>query len=244
MEASQLGEVAFSRQGLFGEDTWARFFSTFGPEFPAPDASDDAWTSFAAHCSYVPAALLLLGILACIAICFTPCLRSCCSDDDAGSRERQGGEWGEQNLPRNPPTESDHLTTSLRHALIPRRPFFLLILLEALTGASLASSFPRVSRNSFQEPISARRCFFCTFVLLSIFIRQEKEHKPKTFSPDIFRWGGGILGGRGGGLKVRYPAGNPGKPNFWTGYPRIFARISPGRPKNLRKNRVQLVAPT
>lgn len=88
MEASQLGEVAFSRQGLFGEDTWAGFFSAFGPEFPAPDASDDAWTSFAAHCSYVPAALLLLGILACIAICFTPCLRNCCSDDDAGSPRR------------------------------------------------------------------------------------------------------------------------------------------------------------
>ena len=46
-----------------------------------------------------------------------------------------------------------------------------------------------------------------------------------------------------GDQKVRYVLRNPGKSNFLAGYPEVFAGISRGRPKSLRKN-VQSSSPT
>ena len=66
----------------------------------------------------------------------------------------------------------------------------------------------------------------------------KKEHKPKLLSPDIFRWGRGLPGEGVGGQKVRHLSRNPGKQNFWAGYPGIFAGISQGHPKSLRKKKL------
>ena len=64
---------------------------------------------------------------------------------------------------------------------------------------------------------------------------KKKDPKPKLFGPDICGWGGGLPRE---GQKVRYVLRSPGKPkfpNFLAGDPGIFAGISQGRPKSLRK---------
>ena len=55
---------------------------------------------------------------------------------------------------------------------------------------------------------------------------KKKEPKPKLLGPDIFGWGESLLREGEGGQKVRYAFRNPGKPNFWAGYPGILAGIS------------------
>ena len=71
----------------------------------------------------------------------------------------------------------------------------------------------------------------------------KKELKPKLLGPDIFQWGG-ALPHEWVGAKSSVCPRNPGKPNFWAGYSGIFAGISRGRPKSLRKKvRVQNFGP-
>ena len=55
-----------------------------------------------------------------------------------------------------------------------------------------------------------------------------------------FRYGYLLVGGGlpCGGQKAQYVLRNPGKPNFWAGYPGIFAGISRGCPKSLREKKV------
>ena len=53
---------------------------------------------------------------------------------------------------------------------------------------------------------------------------KKKEHKPKLLGPDIFRWGGCLPHEREGAKKLGTSfERDPGKPNFWAGYPGIFA---------------------
>ena len=58
-----------------------------------------------------------------------------------------------------------------------------------------------------------------------LFVRQEKEHKPKLLGPDIFRWGGGLPRERVGAKKFGMsPQTQVNQsfgwdiPGFWPGY--------------------------
>ena len=64
------------------------------------------------------------------------------------------------------------------------------------------------------------------------FFREEKGTQTQTFWSGYLRVGWGSSTWRGGGQKVRYVLRNPGKPNFWAGYPGILGGISRGRPRS------------
>ena len=95
------------------------------------------------------------------------------------------------------------------------------VLLAAFADAEFASLHVHTKRfKNDPEPLLVRK------------FRQEKEHKPKLFGLDIFRWGGrGLPREWGGGQKVRYVPRNPERPNFLAGYPEIL----PGYPGIARK---------
>ena len=63
---------------------------------------------------------------------------------------------------------------------------------------------------------------------------KKKEPKPKLFGPDIFGWGGGFARDGVGAKKFGMSFETQGYQTFWRDIP-VFAGISRGRPKSLRK---------
>ena len=74
----------------------------------------------------------------------------------------------------------------------------------------------------------------------------KKEYKLKLLGPDMFRWGGarGGLPRQGGkGQKIPHVLRNPGKTDFWVGYPGMFAGMPRAPGKFERKHVCSILVP-
>lgn len=66
---------------------WVEFLQKFGPTFPSPDASHDAWNHFIIQCSAVPISVVAIGLLVSISLLCSACC-GCCVGSRASCRRR------------------------------------------------------------------------------------------------------------------------------------------------------------